>query len=129
MMLKDPKLFVASACLYTIPTCALVTVGAAGGTDLAAWGACLLAFAGCLALVVLQVRRHVPPGSAWRSGPTLDAAAWATAVAACPAMAFVIFAYGGAELVTAFALMLLSYPFTCLQLDEALDRMRMRALA
>lgn len=129
MMLKDPKLFTAAACLYTIPVCVLVTVGAAGGSDPVAWLACLAAFGACLALVVAQVRRHVPPGDAWRSGPTLDAVAWATAVAACPVMAFVIFAYGGAELLTAFTLMLLSYPFTCLQLDEALDRMRMRALA
>ena len=129
MMLIDLRLLAASAALFTLPAVALIAAGHNTNNGYLSWGVCALAFTAALALLVTLARRHIPSGPAWRTGPTLDAAAWATAVAACPILALLTFAFGGTEMSTAYGLALISFPFTNLQLDEALTAMKRRAYA
>ena len=123
MLLKDPKLFVLAAALYLVPVATVVAVAAETGGGPWPWIVAALAATAVAVPFAGRVATRLPRPGAWRTLPALDAAAWALAVAGSPILCFLIYAFGGAELATAFFLMLLSYPLNAVQLDAALDRM------
>lgn len=123
MLLRHPTTHALAVGLYVVPTGAFLSVAAATYSAAGATMAAAAAAGAFGASIFRRLRMAGLTPAASRSGPALDALAWGAALAACPILCFVIHAFGGVGLRTAFALSLLSYPLNLIQMDDALDRL------